>query len=168
MRVREGEDVLGVLEARGRLRGLGDPIQLVAEREVRRETSREVGADERSRRAGAEHRPVADVAILRVGAAVGVVRLRQAPDVVVADDRAVALADADLQVQRLGAVVPHVLEPVDAERRLSGVVRCGRPGAELVREIADVGLHHADDVADRLRELQVVTGIPPAAGSVDA
>jgi hypothetical protein len=47
----------------------------------------------------------------------GVVRLRQPPQVVIAEERAsvVARTDSHLQVQRLARLVPHLVEPMLAE-----------------------------------------------------
>ena len=117
--------------------------------------------------AGAEHRAVADVARGRVAAAVGVVGLRQAPDVVVAERLCVALADAHLVVQRAAAVVEHAQQPFHAEARLGREVRARRGRAHLCGEVAHAGQQQVDGVAGRLHELQVVAGVPPASGGVD-
>src|SRR5439155_15447075 len=95
---------------------------------------------------------------------VGVVGLRQPPDVVVAVEGtgAVAAADADLQVQRLVLGVPHLVQPLLAEVRLS--VQCGRCGGAQ-RPFGG----EEDRVAERggVGELQVVAGVEPPAQHVD-
>ena len=109
-----------------------------------------------------------DVAELRGRRAVGVVLLREPPDVVVSGDRVVAGADPDLVVERAGRVAPHALQPVDAEPSLALEVRAGGAAAQQVREPARAGEQHVDGVARRLDELQVVARVPPASGGVDA
>ena len=111
--------------------------------------------------AGSEDRPVADVAVQRASAAVGVVGLRQPPDVMVTDRLRVTGSDADLVVHGLGGVIPHLHQPVGAELRLGGEARAG-----LVREVADQQQHQVDGVTRGLHELEVITGVPPAAGGV--
>ncbi len=109
-----------------------------------------------------------DVAELRGRRAVGVVLLREPPDVVVSGDRVVAGADPDLVVERAGRVAPHPLQPVDAEPALALEVRAWGAAAQQVREPARAGEQHVDGVARRLDELQVVARVPPASGGVDA
>ena len=100
------------------------PVDLVAEREVSGQPPRQVGTDRLPGGAGAERRAVADVLEPGVAAGVGVVDLRQPPDVVVAADRsaAVAVADSDLVVERAAGVVPHLVEPVQPEAGLGSQV----------------------------------------------
>ena len=127
-RVGEVEEVLGRDQAVAREPAVGRAVHLVAERERRGVPPGQVGAHRRARRPRAEDRPVADVPVRRIVPAVGVVVLRQPPDVVVAHDRVVAVSDPDLVVERARAVVPHAQEPAGAELRLG--VEVGRPGAE--------------------------------------
>ena len=99
---------------------------LVAEGEGGGEASCEVGAHGSTGWPRAEHGAVADEAVQRVFPAEAVVRLRQAPDVVVAGCARVALADAHLVVERARFVVPHPQQPFDPEARLAGEVRAAR------------------------------------------
>src|SRR5207244_7516015 len=133
------EDVLGGEQTTVRVRRIGRPEDLVAERERRRVTAGQVGADRRSWRPGAEDGAVADVTEGRIAVAVSVVGLRQSPDVVVSHRLRVSLADSDLVVQRLGRVVSHAEQPVGSEPRLYGEVRRGRAGSHLGREVAYAG-----------------------------
>ena len=93
-----------------------------------------------------------------------VVGLRQPPAVVVAEEGALLVtgADADLDVQRAGGRVPHLREPVEAVARL-GHERLGGATAEL----AGAGEQQHVVVRRRVRELQVVAGVEPAARDVD-
>ena len=130
---------LGCVSARSKMCSAGDagslvrerrvarPVDLVGERERGGVAPGEVRADRRAWRAGPEDRPVADVAVERIGAAERVVGLGQPPDVVVADGLAVAAADPDLVVERPRWVVPHPQQPVGAELRLGGEVGRAAP-----------------------------------------
>jgi hypothetical protein len=68
--------VLGGEQATVRVGGVARLEDLVAQSERGGVAAGEVGADERAGRAGAEHRPVADIAVRRVAAAEAVVGLR--------------------------------------------------------------------------------------------
>ena len=137
--VGEVEDVLGRGQAavgEGGVAGLEDDEALGQRGGV---AAGQVGADQRARRPGPEHRPVSDVAVDGVAAAEGVVGLRQPPDVVVAERLCVAAADADLVVERAGRVVPHAQQEVGPEPRLGGEVgaacRCpSGPGSRARRK----------------------------------
>src|SRR5713101_6726500 len=123
--VRQGENVLcrkQVLVRVGRVAGLED---LETEREVGRQATGKVRADERSGGGNAKHRAVTDVAVQRVGPAIVVVRLRQAPYIVIPNSLGIPRPDAHLVVEYLGRVIPHVLEPIETELRLSSEVRSG-------------------------------------------
>ena len=78
---------------------------------------------------GVEDRAVLEAVLGLARATVeGVVRLGLPPHVVVADVVVVAGADPDLEVQRLGLVVPHLLQLARAEPRLvfgDAAVRAG-------------------------------------------
>ena len=163
----EVEDVLGRDEAVPREPAVGRAVHLVAERQRRGVPPGEVGADRRARRPCAEDRPVADVPVRRIVPAVGVVVLRQPPDVVVAHDRVVAVPDADLVVERARPVVPHPQEPAGAELRLGVEVRPAGASAHLRGKVADAHEQDGVGVGRRVDELQVVAGVPPAAGRVD-
>ena len=123
-RVGQIEDVLPRQEAavgEGRIAGL---VDLEAHRKRRGIPARQVGAHQRAGGARPEDRAVADVPIQRIRSAKGVVRLGQAPEVVVADGLGIARADADLVVQRGGAVVPGAQQPIGPELGLRREVRC--------------------------------------------
>ncbi len=140
------------------VRGVG----LGGQRERRDDPADQVGADQVAGRGGREDGAVGDVAV-QVGVVV-VVGLRQPPEVVVAGERAGAVAGADphLEVERLALAVPHLPEPVQPVARLGGQrLRC--PVAE------QTGAREQQDVVVRrgVGELQVVAGVEPAAGHVD-
>ncbi len=105
--------------------------------------------------------------VQRVAAAVGVIRLRQPPDVVVPRRARVPRADAHLVVESAGLVVPHAQQPFDAEAGLLREVRPRGLRAHLRREVAHADQLKVDRVARSLHELQIVTRIPPAAGGID-
>ena len=169
LRVRVGqvEDVLAGEQAVVRERGIALPVDLEAQAERGRHASREVRTDERPGRTGAEHGPVADVPVPRIGPTEGVVLLRQAPQVVVAHDLRVPGAEPHLEVEGPRDVVPHPQEPVRSELRLGGEVRGRRAGAHLRREVTDADEQHVRRVAEGLHALDVVPGIPPSARRID-
>ncbi len=107
-----------------------------------------------------------DVHVPRVRPLVVVVGLGQPPDVVVAEVVVVGLSGAHLVVERLGVLVPHPLQEVQAELGLAGEVRAGS-GAHLARERRDALQQDGLGVTGRLDEVQVVARVPPAAGGVD-
>ncbi len=84
---------------------------LVAEREIGSQASRNVGTDRRSRasRSVLKHRAMADKLEGRHASLVVVVSLRQAPNVVIARIIVSARRHGDLVVQSLAAVGPHFL-----------------------------------------------------------
>ena len=166
-RVRQIEDVLRGAQALRCERRLARLEHLETHRERGRVTSREVGAHERSRRAGAEDGPVPDVAIERIGSPVPIVCLRQSPDVVVTARLRVPGPDTHLVVERSGLVVPHLEEPLDAELRLSREVRGRGASAHLPGHVTNPREEQILGVARGLHELQVVTGVPPATGGID-
>ncbi len=141
---------------------------LVAHGEVCRETTCEVRTDFRSRAAGRidEYRTIADEAQRRVCASEGVIRLRQPPDVVIALDAAVARADSDLIVESARVVIPHLLQPVEAELDLGCEITLGRARAHLVGEIAQTYSQYGHRIAVGLHELDVIASIKPAAGGI--
>ncbi len=104
----------------GRVAGLED---LETQREVGRQAPGKVGTDERSGGISAKHRAVTDVAIQRVGPTIVIIRLRQAPDIVIANNLGVPRPNAHLVIEGLGGVIPHVLEPIKTELCLSSEVR---------------------------------------------
>src|SRR5262249_3387517 len=73
----------------------------------------QVRADGRTRASGSvdKDRATTNVAVLRRAALERVIGLRQAPDVMVADRLSISVADANLVVEGLGTVVPHLLQP---------------------------------------------------------
>src|SRR6185437_14690267 len=85
VRIREVVDVLRGGQALRRERWRARLVDLEALREDGGVAAGQVRADLGSRRARAEHRTVPDVTVDRVGAAEGVVLLREPPDVVVAE-----------------------------------------------------------------------------------
>src|SRR5579884_682879 len=87
---------------------------LVAQPEVRGQTTGQVGTDASPRRTGSEYRSMLDI-ISRVspGCMERVVRLWQPPEIVVAPQASIAVANANLIVERPGVVVPHFEEPAD-------------------------------------------------------
>jgi hypothetical protein len=160
-RVGEVEQVLGRDEAVAGEPAVGRAVDLIAEGERGGIAAGQVGAHRRARRPRPEHRPVADVAERRIVPAVGVVVLRQPPDVVVAHDRVVAVSDPDLVVEGARAVVPHAQEPARAEPGLGAEVRRLGPGAHLIREVAHAQEQHGVGVGGRVQELEVVARVPP-------
>ena len=104
-----GVEPLRLAQQRQRLDRVG--LLLGREGERRRDPAGEVRADRLAGGRGVEDRPVRDVPVQRVG--VVVVGLGQPPPVVVTDEGAllVARAEADLQVQREGRLVPHLVQP---------------------------------------------------------
>ncbi len=116
---------------------------------------------------------------MRVRAVIVVVGLGQPPDVVVREVKVVRLAGSDLEVQRPGPLVPHPLQEVQAELGLGGEADPLGPAAGRLAAVPmpaaakhsgerrDPLQHHADRVAGRLDELEVVAGVEPAAGGVD-
>jgi hypothetical protein len=126
------------------------------------DTADDVRGDLRARRGGLEHRPVRG-RVLVLGAGVRVVHLRLAPQVVVAEVvRLVALADADLEVERLGRGVPHLVQVRGAVLRLGG--QRGR-GRRAERQVG--GVEQVVGVRGGEGELEVVAGVEPAALRVD-
>ena len=115
----EIEDVLGRQQTLVGQRRIRRVKHLEAFREVRRQTSREIRTDLRSRRSGHKHRAMPDVLIHRVISKVGIVNLRQAPDIVIAQIVEVLKISSNphLVVERFRIVVPHLLQPAQAERR---------------------------------------------------
>src|ERR1700733_14306514 len=99
---------------------------------------------------------------------VSVVDLRKPPDVVIAEviETFKVRADADLVIKRAAGVVPHLEQPVESEARFGGEIR-SRAVSHLHWKIAKAFFHQRDDVAVRLDELQIVSGVPPAALGVD-
>jgi hypothetical protein len=87
----------------------------------------------------------------------GVVGLRQPPEVVVAPDHVVAVADADLRVERPAPAVPHLVQPGEPVPGLGRQGAVAAPGRPLGRQQQRGG------VAGCLGELQVVAGVEPAA-----
>jgi hypothetical protein len=87
---------------------------------------------------------------------------------VIGQDRSarVPRPDADLVVERLRALVPHLHEPFEAELCLTGEVRIGRPLSQLLGERLDAVEHERHHVAGCLDELEVVAGVPPSAGGI--
>jgi len=121
-----------------------------------------VGVDLRAGRGGLEDRAVRRRVLVGRGG-VGVVDLRQTPQVVVAVVRGlIALADADLEVERLGRRVPHLVQPGGAVLRFGGQRR-RRLGAEGERG----GVEQIVGVGGGEGELQVVARVEPAALHVD-
>ena len=109
---------------------------------------------------------MADVLVAGVRAPVAVVRLRQPPDVMIAEVAAVRFAGTDLVIQRPGPLIPHPLQEVQAEPGLAG--EAGLPAAaHLAREGDHALQQHRLGVAGRLDEVQVVASVEPAAGRVD-
>src|SRR5579864_8146407 len=103
-----------------------------AERKSSCQTSGEVGTDFRTglylpgrvERSGIdEHGPMADIPVQGRAAVECVIRLWQAPDVVIADGLAIAVSDRNLIVKNLVVVVPHALQPIQAEFCLIGEVQ---------------------------------------------
>ncbi len=168
VRVRQVVDVLRGQQAFAGESRVARFEHLVGLGQSRGVASGQVGADLRSRRPRAEHRPMADVAVERIALAVGVVFLRQAPDVVIAGGLVVAAADADLVVERLRLVVPHAQQPVGTEPRLGREVGRARSGAHLSREVTHTAEQHRLRVAGRVDELEIVARVPPAARRVAA
>ena len=166
VRVGQVEDVLCRTKAPRRERRIARREHLEALGEGRRVAAGEVGADRRPRGAGPEDRPVTDEAERRIPPVVVIVGLREPPDIVVAGGRVVPFADPHLVVERAGPVVPHPQEPIRSEPGLPREVR-RRPRAHLRGEVPDTRQQDRVGVAGRLHELQVVAGIPPAAGRAD-
>ncbi len=137
-------------------------LLLRCEGERRRDPAGEVRADRLPCGGGVEDRPVRDVPVQRVG--VVVVGLGQPPPVVVADERAllVARAETDLQVQREGRLVPHLVQPRDAVARLVDEA-LRRPAAQQ----SCAGEEHDVVVRRGVGELEVVAGVRPAALDVN-
>ena len=172
-RVRERGDDLhvlgpgGAVDRRGRRQllprpgGLRGRVELGGERERRGGPPGEVGWERRAGRIGAEHGPVADVA---VGPALqAVVRLRQPPQVVIADERALGVARANADLQEHAPVgLPRLVEPVEPEARL-GLQRRRRRTAEL----APGDEQQRGRVGGGVRELDEVAGVHPAALDID-
>ncbi len=160
--VRAGVERLSLVQLVQCLCRVSGGIGLGGEREGRRHAAGEVRADRPAGRRGVEDRAVRDVPVQRVG--VVVVGLGQPPEVVVAGERAlfVARPDADLHVQRAGLLVPHLVQPGEAVPGLREQAR-GRARPQ------EPGAGEEDDVVVRrgVGELQVVTGVGPAALDVD-
>ena len=102
--------------------------ELRAEGVVRGVAPRQLGADRLARRRRLEHRPVLDVVGRRSGLGPEpVLGLRQEPEVVVAVDHRVAVADPDLHVHDLLRRVPQLAHPPQTELRLVPQRGGGRP-----------------------------------------
>ena len=56
-----------------------------------------------------ENRAVANIAILGAAAAISIICLRQAPNIVIGNGLRVSAADANLVIKNLVVVVPHAL-----------------------------------------------------------
>ena len=137
-------------------------VLLGGEGEGRRHPADEVGTDPVTRGSGAEHRTVRDepVGVARVG----VVRLGQPPEVVVAAERAgpVARADPDLDQQRAVLRAPHLHQPRQTVPCLGEEL-----GRRAVAEQSSTGEQQHVVVRRGVGELQVVAGVEPAARDVD-
>ena len=116
--VRQVEDVLGRRQALIRINRVAGLIFVIAEGKIGCQSSRQIRADQRvcdhlARRVHRcrtdKNRPMTNITIKRRTPAVRVIRLRQAPDVMIADGLPVAVADADLIIENFVIVVPHVL-----------------------------------------------------------
>ena len=137
--------------------------ELRAEGVVRGVAPRQLGADRLARRRRLEHRPVLDVVGRRSGLGPEpVLGLRQEPEVVVAVDLRVAVADPDLDVHDLLGRVPQLAHPPQPELRLVPQRGGGRP-AGVPRGQQQQRVR----VARREAELLVpAAGVEPAAGDV--
>src|SRR5437588_7830260 len=87
------------------------PIKFIANRECRGQPARQVRAYRSSRSPGSidKNRAMANVTILRGTSLIGIVCLRQPPDVVVASGLRISISDRDLVVESLAAIAPHLL-----------------------------------------------------------
>src|SRR6267154_75136 len=148
-----------------RIRGIAGRKYLVAKGERSRQPPCNVGTDQRSRAPGSvlQDGSVADVLVWGDASLVGIVRLRQSPDVVVAYIGPATRANAHLVIECLATVGPHLLQPVQAEASFGSEIRSARSGAHLPGKVANADQHQRDNVTVRLDELQVVAGIPPSA-----
>ena len=172
--VRQIKNVLRRRQALVCVRGIAGLIDVVAEAEHRSEPPRLVGADLRSRldcrsaqcRRIHEHRTMTNVPVIRAASSVGVVRLRQPPDIMIADGLRIPIADRHLVIQDLIGVVPHFMQPIEAELRLIREVQTvlGHAGAgHLIGKVSNSDQHHGVGVRLGLDELHIVARIPPAA-----
>ena len=113
------------------VRRIGQPEHLGAEGERGRLSAGKIGTDGGSGTVRGEHRTMRDEA-QRPGT-VGVVTLRQPPDVVIAEHRAaVAVSDAYLLVQDAALLVPRLQQPVRAEPGFRGEGGCCRESRAVV------------------------------------
>ncbi len=124
----------------GSIAGLED---LVAFREIGRQPAGKIRTDgsSSSARGIQKHRPVADEFVGRDAILIGVVNLRQTPDVVVADVGMAAGRDAHLVVESFRIVVPHFLQPIQTEFGFRREIRGGRARAHLTGKVANAFEH---------------------------
>src|ERR1700730_347502 len=105
---------------------------------------------------GDEYRTMPNVTEGRIGSARGIVGFRQTPQIMIAQQIRVAGKtgpDSNLVIERLGVVVPHLLEPVEPELGLARKVRRASGSAHLLRKVADADQHEGHGVAVRFNEL---------------
>src|ERR1700730_7223658 len=100
-----------------RVGGIAGRTHLVAKAERCRQAPRNVGTDQRPRspRCVLQDGPVADVLVGCDASLVGVIRLWQPPDVMVAYIGPATRSNAHLVIERLAVVSPHLLQPIQAE-----------------------------------------------------
>src|SRR5437588_13035561 len=108
---------------------------------------------------------MADVAIIRTAVVEGIVRLWQAPDVMIADGLGISVSDRHLVVEDFVVVVPHALQPIEAKlylvRPMLAVLGYAAR-AHLVGKITNADQHEVDGVAVGLNKLHVIARVPPA------
>src|SRR5438132_8398560 len=105
------EDVLDGQEALISEQRIAGLIGVIAESEIRRQTTSQVRADlcSRSTRGVDEYRTMADVAIIIGASLISVVGLGKTPDIMVSDGLRISTANSYLVIEGLCVVVPHTL-----------------------------------------------------------
>src|SRR5712675_89390 len=84
-----------------------------------------------------KHRSVADEFVGRDAILVRVIRLRQTPDIMVADVGMAAGGNAYLVVKSFRIVVPHFLQPIQTKFGFRREIRRGRARTHLLGKIAN-------------------------------
>src|SRR6266404_9559543 len=99
---------------------------------------------------GDEYWAMAQVAKLGIRSPQSVIRLRQSPKILVAQDAWVILktrANSHLVIECLAVVVPHLLQPTETKPRLVGEVCRARRGPHLIRKVPYSDKHECDRVS---------------------
>ena len=163
--VRQIENVLRRNQALVCIRRIADFENLVALGEVGGQPTRQIGADQGAGAASRvdEHWTMTNESIEGQTSLEVIIGLWKSPDIMVTDCFGIPVPDPHLVVKGFAIVIPHFLQPIEAEFRLIGEIRSGGSRSHLVRKVSNTNQQQRYGVTVSLHELQVVARVhhPP-------